>query len=163
MPPQRHMVGMAQSAVSARTGDTLVSLGLGSCIGLALIDASSGVAGLAHIVLPSSAQAPNAKDSPASKHADTAVPALLQALVGQRARRSQIEATLCGGASMFGGGTNATMQIGARNADSTRKALRAAGIRIRAEDTGGGAGRSVEVDVATGRVSVRSQGTTVTL
>jgi chemotaxis protein CheD len=163
MPPQRHMVGMAQSAVSARAGDTLVSLGLGSCIGLALIDASSGVAGLAHIVLPSSAGAPNVKESPASKHADTAVPALLQALVGQRARRSQIEAVMCGGASMFGGGASATMQIGARNADSTRQALRSHGIRIRAEDTGGGAGRSVEVDVATGRVSVRTQGSTVTL
>ena len=48
------MVRMAEQAVSRNRADTLVSLGLGSCIGLALFDQEAGVAGLSHIVLPES-------------------------------------------------------------------------------------------------------------
>jgi len=104
------------------------------------------------------------KDSPASKHADTAVPALLDALIKARARRGSIEAVMCGGASMFtGAGAGTTAQIGERNARGTRLALAALGIRVRAEDTGGNSGRSIEVDVATGKVSIRSRGAAVTI
>ena len=46
------MVRMGELAASAVAGDVLVSLGLGSCIGLALVDRRHGVAGLAHVVLP---------------------------------------------------------------------------------------------------------------
>ncbi len=42
----RHMVRMAEQAVSRNRADALVSLGLGSCIGLALVDQDAGVAGL---------------------------------------------------------------------------------------------------------------------
>ena len=48
------MVRMGELAVSSASGRVLVSLGLGSCIGLALIDRRMGIAGLAHIVLPQS-------------------------------------------------------------------------------------------------------------
>jgi chemotaxis protein CheD len=160
---ERHFVRMAQAVVSRTPGDVLVSLGLGSCIGLALVDPTTGVAGLAHIVLPTR-DVNNGKDSPAAKHADTAVPALLEELIKARARRSSIEAVLCGGASMFtGAGAGTTAQIGHRNARGTRLALAAHGIRVRAEDTGGNAGRSIEVDVATGVVSIRTRGAAVTV
>ena len=43
---------MGEIEVSERAGDELVARGLGSCIGLALVDRFVGVAGLAHIVLP---------------------------------------------------------------------------------------------------------------
>ena len=50
---------MGELAASAVADDVLVSLGLGSCIGLALMDRRLGVAGLAHVVLPvSSGNAP---------------------------------------------------------------------------------------------------------
>ena len=52
------MVRMGELAISDTPGDVLVSLGLGSCIGLALVDKRAGVAGLAHIVLPQTAGAP---------------------------------------------------------------------------------------------------------
>ena len=47
-------------------GDVLVSLGLGSCIGLALVDESVGVAGLVHIVLPASPAVRRAGRRPSS-------------------------------------------------------------------------------------------------
>ena len=70
------MVRMGELAASAVDGDVLVSLGLGSCIGLALLDRRLGVAGLAHVVLPSS----GGHAAPGSfKFADSAVPELIDA------------------------------------------------------------------------------------
>ncbi len=46
--------------------------------------------------------------------------------------------------------------MGERNVVSTRRALEQAGIPIVADDTGGDYGRSVYLDVASGRVTVRS-------
>jgi chemotaxis protein CheD len=62
---------------------------------------------------------------------------------------------------MFAGaGESSTLQIGQRNAEATRTALAAERIRVRGHDTGGSAGRSIEVDVATGKVSVRTRDVT---
>ena len=65
------MVRMGELAASAVAGDVLVSLGLGSCIGLALLDRRLGVAGLAHVVLPESG---GHAQRNAWKFADFAVP-----------------------------------------------------------------------------------------
>ena len=64
------MVRMGELAVSSAAGDVLVSLGLGSCIGLALVDRKMGIAGLAHVVLPDSA---GQDDAGPGKFADRAV------------------------------------------------------------------------------------------
>ena len=157
MSGRRLMVRMAEQAVSKDPTDVLVSLGLGSCIGLALIDEGAGVAGLVHIVLP---KAPDAgTGGTPAKFADTAVPLLLESVMKAGGRSGRLRAVLCGGAHMFGStGTNPVMQIGARNAEGTLEALSKLRIPIRAKDTGGSAGRSIEVNVATGAVSVRGVG-----
>ena len=64
------MVRMGEMAVAAAETEVLVTIGLGSCIGLALLDQRRGVAGLAHIMLP---EAGATADQP-GKFADTAVP-----------------------------------------------------------------------------------------
>ena len=72
---------MGELAASAVAGDVLVSLGLGSCIGLALLDRRLGVAGLAHVVLPASGG--HAAREP-WKFADIAVPELIDRVVDAR-------------------------------------------------------------------------------
>jgi chemotaxis protein CheD len=157
MTGSRHMVRMAEQVVSANRGDVLVSLGLGSCIGLALVDETAGVAGLVHIVLPEAPAEPG-RAGPA-KFANTAVPALIDAVTRAGARAARLRAVLCGGAHMFGNtGTSAVMQIGARNATATMQALELARIPVRGKDTGGSTGRSIEVHVANGDVLVRGVG-----
>ena len=157
MSDRRLMVRMAEKAVSSALDDVLVSLGLGSCIGLALIDESAGVAGLVHIVLPRSPVA-GAGSTPA-KFADSAVPLLLEEVLGAGGRQGHLRAVVCGGAHMFGGGSaNSLLQIGARNAEATLVSLEELRIPVRGTDTGGSVGRSVEVQVASGSVSVRSVG-----
>ena len=143
------MVRMGELAVSRSADGVLVSLGLGSCIGLALIGASS--AGLAHVVLPE-APSSGAGEMP-GKFGNTAVPALLAAL-GAPARG--LRAVLVGGASMFA--YAATGDIGERNEEATRAALASAGIPVVAAATRGNAGRTVRVHVGSGRVTVKEAG-----
>ena len=166
MPDKRTMVRMAEHAVSKDGAEVLVTLGLGSCIGCALIDSEAKVAGLAHIVLPESwAGSSAAAAAPPAKFANTAVPHLVSELVRLGARKNRLKAVLCGGAHMFSttssnGTGSPALEIGRRNNEETVKALKASGIPIRASEVGGTKGRSVEVHVATGEVFVRTVGQT---
>ena len=148
------MVRMGELAVAAKGGATLVSIGLGSCIGLALIDRAKGIAGLAHVMLPA-APADGVGGTP-GKFADYAVPALLSELAPLGSRPGRLEAVLVGGARMFSVGSS--MDIGARNDDAARAALAAARIPVRAADTRGSTGRTIRVDPASGIVTVKAAG-----
>jgi chemotaxis protein CheD len=147
------MVRMGEFAFSGSAGDVLVSLGLGSCVGVALLDRRAAVAGLAHVVLPT---AEGRAETP-GKYADTAVPALLDAVVGLGARRTRLEAVLVGGASMFSFG-GAGLDIGQRNDAAVREELARLRIPVAAAETGGSRGRTVRVDVRTGVVTAKAAG-----
>jgi len=148
------MVRMGELAASAVAGDVLVSLGLGSCIGLALLDRRVGVAGLAHVVLPASSG-----DAPARswKFADLAVPELIDRVVALGARRPVLEAVMVGGASMFAV-SKSTLEVGQRNEASVREQLAAHRISVIATETGGDRGRTIRVHVGSNRVTVREAG-----
>ncbi len=148
------MVRMGELAVSASTGDVLVSLGLGSCIGLALLDRRLGVAGLAHVVLPDSGG--NGGPNPL-KFADHAVPELVRRVVALGARRGLLEAALVGGASMFVV-TSSALEVGQRNEAAVRERLADLRIPVLAHETGGARGRTIRVHVANARVTVRAAG-----
>jgi chemotaxis protein CheD len=149
------MVRMGELAISDTPGDVLVSLGLGSCIGLALVDKRAGVAGLAHIVLPETSG--NPKPQAMNKFADHAVPALVDGMVERGASRVFMQAALVGGASMFAA---AGLEVGQRNAVAVRELVAARRLNVVAEAVGGSRGRTVKVDVSSGAVSVREVGGT---
>jgi chemotaxis protein CheD len=142
---------MGEIEVSKRTGEELVARGLGSCIGLALIDRLSGVAGMAHVVLPES----TGSDKEPGKFADLAVPALVGQMQKAGAVTRRLEAVLAGGARMFELGE---MDIGARNAAAVKAGLARAGLRVRAADTGGNRGRTMRVTVGEFEVTVKEAG-----
>jgi chemotaxis protein CheD len=148
------MVRMGELAASAVAGDVLVSLGLGSCIGLALLDRRTRVAGLAHVVLPDSGGANG--DNPL-KFADRAVPELVDRVVASGGRRLRLEAALVGGASMFAT-SSAALEVGSRNEAAVREQLKTMRIPIIAAETGGKRGRTVRVHVDAMRVTVREAG-----
>jgi chemotaxis protein CheD len=144
-------IGMGKMAVCRDTEDELYALGLGSCIGLAVVDRPGKVAGLAHIVLPES----HDDEGEPGKFADRAVPELIfkMRLAGASPRR--LEAVLVGGARMF---TTGELDIGARNTAAVQEALQALGIKVHATATGGAMGRSVRVCPASGRVTMKEVG-----
>ncbi len=154
---------MGELAVSAAAEDELVSMGLGSCVGVALVDRERAIAGLAHVMLPTA----NAAYSAPAKFADRAVPALLASTERLGARRERMVAVLAGGAQMFGGNRSdptrpsiAGLDLGARNEAAVRTALAESGIPVRAAATGGDRGRTGRVSVGDARVTVKEAGGT---
>ena len=155
-------IGFAESEIRVKVADwavaqgqrTIATIGLGSCVAIVLHDAAGNVGGLAHVLLPDASLSRDQDNK--AKFPDTAVP-LLVAEMRRLGSRGPLQAKIVGGASMFGqllpsGGIN----MGERNVQATRRALQAAGIPLVAEDVGGDYGRSVYLDVRTGRVLVRS-------
>jgi chemotaxis protein CheD len=155
------MVRMAELVASQDAGDVLTALGLGSCVGVALLDGSGAVAALAHVVLPDSQNAAEGPAAKPAKFADTAVPALVEEMLRNGARRSGLYAVLVGGAQMFSLGA-ASMDIGRRNDAGVRQALEATGVPVRTAITGGNVGRTLRVYVGTGRVTCKEAGGTET-
>src|SRR5574344_378242 len=141
-------VGMADYKVG-RAPSTLISYGLGSCIGISLYDTQAKVGGLLHIMLPDSTQA-RPTDNPA-KFADTGLPLMLKDVLELGASRTRLVAKIAGGAQMFAF-ANATdiMRVGARNAEAAKKILKEMNIRLLAEDTGGNYGRTVQINLNDG-------------
>jgi chemotaxis protein CheD len=151
------IVRMGEWAVSADPDGSLVTIGLGSCIGLVLVDRIRHVAGLAHVMLPQ-ARPGQAADLPLEargKFGDLAVDALLEAVLSAGARRLGLEAAIIGGAHMFNFGA-AQLDVGARNEAAVREGLAAARLPVKAAETGGNKGRTVRVHVGDGSVFVRA-------
>ena len=147
-------VGMADYKVG-RAPSTLISYGLGSCVGISLYDTQAKVGGLLHIMLPDSTQA-RPTDNPA-KFADTGLPLMLRDVLELGASRTRLVAKIAGGAQMFAF-ANATdiMRVGARNAEAAKKILKEMNIRLLAEDTGGNYGRTVQVNLNDGVYKVKT-------
>lgn len=136
-------VGMADLNTSCCPG-ILTTLGLGSCVGIALYDHKNKVAGLAHIMLPSSSISKNIINE--AKFADTAVIRLVEEMRKLGARKEYIVAKLAGGAQMFSfNQSNDIMKIGQRNIMASKEELKRLKIPVIAEDTGGNYGRTIEL------------------
>jgi chemotaxis protein CheD len=146
-------VGMADLNV-AQTGG-LKTTGLGSCIGVSLYDAKMKIAGLAHVMLPSSELARDTDFNPA-KFVDTAIPELIRRMEVLGAQLRRLEAKLAGGAQMFAFSEGDVLRIGPRNVETCKNLLKQFNIPIIGEDTGGHYGRSIEVHCDTGIVYIRS-------
>lgn len=147
-------VGMADLNV-ALSPDKLRTTGLGSCVGVVLYDRVKKVAGMAHVMLPSSQLAKN--NSNPAKFADTAIPLLIKNMEELGASRYRFIAKMAGGAQMFSFSTGGdAMRIGERNVKACKEILERENITIVAEDTGGNFGRTIEVDADTGILTIKT-------
>lgn len=143
-------VGVADYAVST-DGERLTTTGLGSCIGVALYDEDASVAGLAHVMLPSSSEV---SDENEAKFADTAIPALIESMTDQGATRTDVEAKIAGGSTMLN--FQHSGNVGDRNVEAVRETLEELSLPIVGEDVGGEHGRSLVFDSQTFELQVKS-------
>lgn len=149
-------VGMADLQ-SAKHPCIITTLGLGSCVGVALYDTNKKIVGLAHIMLPSSTQARN--NTNVAKFADTAIVKLVDDMVKLGSAKANIVAKLAGGAQMFAfSNASEMMRIGLRNVAASKEMLYQLKIPIIAEDTGGTYGRTVEINSDNGVLFVKTIG-----
>ena len=138
---------------SGLADDTLVTVGLGSCVAILLHDAEACVGGMAHILLPSPAL--SRVDSNLAKFPQTAVPRLLELMAADGAKPQRITARLAGGASMFAAlAPPGTIQMGERNLVAARQVLNAHQVPLVGEAVGGDFGRTVRLRVCDGRVEI---------
>lgn len=136
---------------------TIMTIGLGSCIGIALYDRILKVAGLSHIMLPDSTQFKNVTNP--MKFADSAIPILIEKMQKQGCRKQNIVAKIAGGASMFNFSDKSIISdIGKRNSEAVKRALKDIGIPIIAEDTGGDKGRTMILEASSGKVTLKIVG-----
>lgn len=128
-------------------------LGLGSCVGLCAFDPVSGVAGMAHIVLPSTFGAGPGRPG---RFADQAVPEMVAMMERLGAVRTRLQVAFAGGAQVLDRlGQNKLLEIGVRNAEAVRAQLKALGLPCFHEDCGGTRARTLMLNSETGEVTVR--------
>ncbi|MGB4505355.1 MAG: chemotaxis protein CheD [Syntrophaceticus sp.] len=133
----------------------LISLGLGSCVGVCLYDPITKVGGLAHVMLPESAE--GHKTEFKGKYADTAIPTLIIEMLKLGASKKRLVAKIAGGAQMFNfSNTSELMCIGERNVKAVIEALEKEKIPIISQDTGMNYGRSIKLCTNTGLLYIKS-------
>lgn len=149
-------VGMADLKVCVAP-DSLTTLGLGSCVGIAITDPATKIGGLAHIMLPDSTAI--RENSNIAKFADTGIEELVKQMIANGASKSRMVAKLAGGAQMFSFNNNTDLlRVGERNAEASKKKLDELGIPVLASDTGENYGRTVTFYPETGDFVIKSVG-----
>jgi chemotaxis protein CheD len=149
----REVVVRVADLRSGLADDTLVTVGLGSCVAILLYDAEARVGGMAHILLPSPAL--SRKDGNPAKFPQTAVPRLIELMAADGAKPQRISARLAGGASMFAAlAPPGTIQMGERNLVAARQVLNTHRVPLVGEAVGGDFGRTVRFRVGDGRVQI---------
>ena len=149
-------VGMADLKI-CKSPDGLTTLGLGSCVGVAVRDPVTKIGGLLHAMLPDSTVLRN--NTCIEKFVDSGLDELVRQMIKAGANRSRLEAKLAGGAQMFAFQRNSDLvKVGERNAEAARKKLRAMHIKLLAEDTGLNYGRTVIYYPETGIYVIKAVG-----
>lgn len=149
-------VGMADLNVT-KSPNLLTTLGLGSCVGITLYDKVNKIAGLAHIMLPSSKEIKNNENR--AKFADTGIEELIDFMIKSGAARNNLVAKIAGGSQMFNfNSNNDILKIGERNVIATKAKLKELNIKIVSEDTGGNFGRTIILNSTDGLLQVRTIG-----
>ena len=149
-------VGMADLNVCV-SPDSITTLGLGSCVGIAVRDPVTKIGGLAHVMLPDSTSIRNNTNIP--KFADTGIEELVRQVVAKGANRNRLVAKIAGGAQMFAfQNKNDMVRVGERNVQATKAKLAQLKIPILAEDTGKNYGRTVIFYPETGDFVIRAVG-----
>jgi chemotaxis protein CheD len=154
-------VGMADLKICI-CPDSITTLGLGSCVGIALRDPVTKIGGLAHIMLPDSTAIRNQTNI--YKFADTGIDELVRLMVEKGASKQRMVAKIAGGAQMFAFQNKSDLvRVGERNVEATKSKLKELGIKILAEDTGNSYGRTVIFYPETGDYYIRAVGKSETV
>lgn len=151
-------VGMADYKI-CRSPQKISTLGLGSCLGVILYDDSTGVCGMAHVMLPDSTRIPS-QSSNRFKFMDTCLKDMYDELtIKNRIPSSKLKAKIAGGAKMFAHrSSNSMLNVGEQNIVKAKEMLKEWRIPIRAEDTGDRYGRTITFDPSNSTLHIKTVG-----
>ena len=136
-------VGMADLKVCAYP-DSLTTLGLGSCVGIALYDSVTKIT----------------RNENIAKFADTGIEETVRLMLAKGANKKRIVAKIAGGADMFNMGRSAqtSFRVGESNVQAVKAKLKELDIPILAEDVGLNYGRTVIIKSEDGGFIIKSVG-----
>jgi chemotaxis receptor (MCP) glutamine deamidase CheD/DNA-binding NarL/FixJ family response regulator len=138
------ILGMGALDASNDKNKSIRIYALGSCVGVSLFSKSKDIAGMCHVVLPSSSADKEKAQKVPGYYADSGIDALLEKMLELGCRKDDIVAKIAGGAK-----TKAEIGdyfgIGQRNAVAVKAALIKHNIKILGEDTGKDISRTVSI------------------
>jgi len=147
------VVGMADYKIG-KAPDKLMTIGLGSCVGICIYDLSMQIGGMAHIMLP---KFQGKKTENPAKYADSCIALMVGELLKLGVNRSRLKAKIAGGASMFSfTGDSPLLKIGEHNVETVKMEIKKAGIPLIAFDVGGNFGRTIVFDLKTGELLIKT-------
>jgi|UniRef100_A0A7C5YUG7 chemotaxis protein CheD len=150
------IVEVADMKISNDTNVILMTLALGSCVGLAVYDPVVKVGGMIHYMLPLSAK--NIEKSHINPYmfGDTGIPILFRRLYDAGAKKENMRVVMAGGASVLKG---VSSDIGNQNITIARRLLWKNQIIICKEDVGGDIPRTLYLDIESGKTWFSHNGT----
>ncbi|PLY00823.1 MAG: chemotaxis protein CheD [Desulfuromonas sp.] len=150
---QTYSVGIAEYQL-AQAPDSLTARGLGSCLAIILYDPTRRCGGMAHVLLPT--PRPGLSVEQPATYVATGIDVLIEELEASGSLRQYLVAKLVGGSQMFEAFSERVEAIGGRNITAALEAFRELQIPVVAQETGGNFGRSLEFDLASGEVVIKS-------
>jgi len=149
--------------ISSSPEDEIITYALGSCLGIALYDPGARVGAIVHVMLPLASIDPVKASTNPCMFVDTGVKNAFLECYKAGAQRSRLLVFAAGGACSVGLEQDDYFQIGKRNITVLRNLLWKNGIILNNYDFGGTLSRTMSLELGTGRVVVRSNGTTAVL
>lgn len=154
------ILGVGDFGATSEAGGIIKTYALGSCIAIMILDRKTRCVSMAHVALPDSKISPSKAATLPGYFADTAIPALFEAMKkesnGIISKPTDLIVKMCGGANVSD--ANNTFNIGKRNALALKKNLWKYGLGPRSDDTGGNFSRTVTLFQANGVVEISSPG-----
>lgn len=154
-------VQIADYKVTNNPDDVLITYALGSCIAVILYDPVNKVGGMIHFMLPLSKTSPEKAEGKPAMFADTGVPLLFEDFYKAGGSKVNMTIRVTGGGKLYE--DNGTFDIGKRNYTILRKMLWKNGYTILSEDVGDAKSRTARLEIATGRVIIKSRGSEIEL
>lgn len=146
---------MCETAI-AKDSEVLTASGIGSCIVITLYHPRRNIGAMAHAMLPNNCSLVIGRKlsdgSRDTKYVDEAIDEMLRNMESKGAKAGDLEAKIAGGANMF---PACGSDIGGENVLTAKEKLKKEGIKLVGESVGGSIGRSVELSVASGIVTVK--------
>jgi len=156
MSKNRVIVNVSDGRVSNDPMDVMATYSLGSCIGVCLYDPAVHVGGMLHYQLPSSMMDMKRAEENPLMFADTGMNILMRELTALGANKKRMQVKIAGGAAMDNGPKG--FDIGKRNYLAIKKILWQNSMFVDAEDVGGTSARNLYMNMASGAVTVRTNG-----
>ena len=145
---------IGDAVYSKNPSETLKTYGLGSCVGVCIIDPASGATGMLHVQLPESSINPAMAQTRPFAFADTGLPKLVDEMLrlGASPRRPTWRVKIAGGAATLN--SSPRFDIGKRNQLAVKKVLWKLGMAPIAEHVGGNLARTLTMRVGSPDVEI---------